>query len=357
MRESGFSKDKFNPPIVRAALDGNMATVVAALDAGVAVDTCGTWVESEWKMGGYEKSWTWKKDTALTMACSQGNLPLVQLLLARGANPEHSVCNDEDVHYTGAKIAREHGHLTCADWMDRVIDELDAPRRARAAQMEREAAIKLRDEARRLRAAGPPYPSDAGGVSPQTFARAAKDFMHGLGSSGGYSAWCSEGGTGVDVDRAEGVAFAILALEVLKTQPQFLPSTYDTASTSTVLKVIGLLREVPDVAAAREAVAAWAEHATAEQERRRLANERANEEVKRKRQAAEQRRALEVARCRRIWPSQDWQNACTDNRCGFTQAERDRCTYGHRDHDLPPRCRWGASCLHGDSCRFNHLGM
>ena len=124
-----------NPIIVTAALDGDVALVELELKSGrndctqmedcdcgdslsgcfsqafpppygrlgVDVNACAKWEETEW--GCYrEKSWTWNKDTALSMACSIGHLPLVQLLLARGANPRHKVCNEADVHYypTGA---------------------------------------------------------------------------------------------------------------------------------------------------------------------------------------------------------------------------------------------------------------
>ena len=60
-----------HPSIVTSALAGDMAAVISALDSGVAVDSCATWVESEEKMGGYDKEWTWSSDTALSMACSQ----------------------------------------------------------------------------------------------------------------------------------------------------------------------------------------------------------------------------------------------------------------------------------------------
>jgi hypothetical protein len=106
------------------ALDGNSAAVVAAINkssyssssgggtttiVSSFVDYCGTWEETEVKYG-HTKSWWWKKDTAFTMACSQGDIDLVKFLLAAGADPLHSVCNEEDEHYTGAVIARKHGH-------------------------------------------------------------------------------------------------------------------------------------------------------------------------------------------------------------------------------------------------------
>ena len=60
------------------------------------------------------------------MACSQGNLRLARYLVGCGANAEHEVCNVCDVNsndvvrYTAAKIARQHDHHVCADYMDRV---------------------------------------------------------------------------------------------------------------------------------------------------------------------------------------------------------------------------------------------
>ena len=70
-RERRKRLNSLNPPIVRSALAGDTAAVISELDSGVAVDSCATWVESEAKMGGYDKEWTWSRDTALSMACSQ----------------------------------------------------------------------------------------------------------------------------------------------------------------------------------------------------------------------------------------------------------------------------------------------
>jgi hypothetical protein len=120
-RERRKRLNRLNPAIVRSALAGDMAAVIAVLDSGVAVDSCATWVESETKMGGYDKEWTWSRDTALSMACSQGNLPLARLLVERGANPKHHVCNECDVWYTPTMIARQHGHVVVADYIDAIV--------------------------------------------------------------------------------------------------------------------------------------------------------------------------------------------------------------------------------------------
>ena len=392
MRDRRYDR---SPPIVQAALDGNIAAVTALLDSGVDVDVCATWVESEWKMGGYDKEWTWKMDTALTMACSIGHLPLIQLLLDRGANPQHSVCNEADVHYGGAWIARKNGHLLAADYMDRIIDAIEAPRRAARLQQARESSMEIRAEACRLREAGPPYiptppahRDSAGGVHPQYFATAAKDFKYGLGYDEhrtyipGRSYYFPESEiparrasgelrdpSGEEVSQKESVSFAILALEVLKTQPQFLPSQYGPLCGCVVTEMIELLGAIPEQAAehaaASEAISAWQVHEVAERERLELLAQRRMEEERQRREAKmeeerqrleakQQRRNLEVERCRRIWPSKGWQSACTDDRCGYSQDKMDRCTWGHAYHDLPPRCRWGADCTHGDRCRYNH---
>ena len=342
------------PAIVKAALECKMDSVVALLDSGVAVDECATWVETEEKYGGYDKSWTWKMDTALSIACSQGHLPMVQLLLARGANPEHRVCIQADVHYTPAAIARQNGHSLCADYMDRVIDALEAPRRAEHQQRAREASIKLREEARRLRTAGPPYPASAGGIYPQTFASAAFDFLHGLGwekyPPARYKS-TQAFGSGEEVDRAESASFAILALEVLKTQPQFLPSCYNTQE-SVCKEMLEHLRAMPEAAGALEALSAFEQHTQAEAERQRLAIQRRREQEEEQAELRRQRRNLEIARCQRARPGRWWVGHCTDNRC----TEFDACTYGHEGHDLPPACRWGVHCTTGESCFYNHLG-
>lgn len=385
-RASFFNR---NPPIVKAALDGDLAAVVAELDVGVAVDACGTWEEVEEKMC-YDKSWTWNMDSALSMACAIGHLPLARLLLDRGANPQHRVCVTADVHYSPASIARKQGHITCADYMDQIIDKIEAPRRAAALQRAREHSIKIRAEACRMRQAGPPYiptppehHDSAGGVHPQYFASAAKDFKYGLGyeeygtyipgrfnymSDDEIAARRGRGDlrdpSGEQVSQKESVSFAILSLEVLKTQPQFLPSRYGGGH-GVVGEMLELLRAIPERApqhaTACAAIEAWEVHATeaAEQLRIRVERMQAEEALRRqaKEQAKEQRRNAEVARCRRIWPNGGWAGYCTNNKCGYTQHEMDQCTWGHSEHDLPPHCRWlgEGGCRNGDRCRFNHM--
>ena len=46
---------------------------------------------------------------------------------------------------------------------------------------------------------------------------------------------------------------------------------------------------------------------------------------------------------------------CMDARCGGTREERDFCTWGHSDHDLPAHCMHLTNCRNGDRCWFNHL--
>ena len=174
---------KQNPLIVRLALEGDWGGVRDAIKRGAKVDACGRWEETDIGMSGFEKSWSWNNDTALTMACSQGNTRLAHYLVNRGANPQHRVCNTDDVHYTAAQIARQHGHVMCADYMDRVIRKLDAAREAAEQQRRCATAVTTRAEARGVRDAGPPYLATAGGTKPQhLFAEAALDLKHGLGT-------------------------------------------------------------------------------------------------------------------------------------------------------------------------------
>lgn len=102
-----------DPRIVQLALEGDLGRVIAELQSGAALESCATWTETE-DRNFYEKSWDWKNDTPLSMACSQGNLPLVQMLLDKRANPHHKVCNECDVHYTPLSIAVQLGHSHCA---------------------------------------------------------------------------------------------------------------------------------------------------------------------------------------------------------------------------------------------------
>lgn len=102
-----------DPRIVQLALDGDIDGVLAELERGASLESCGTWTEVEEKMF-YDKSWTWHNDTPLSMACNQGHLALVQVLLQRRANPHHGTCNECDKHYTPLKIALQMGHLDCA---------------------------------------------------------------------------------------------------------------------------------------------------------------------------------------------------------------------------------------------------
>ena len=61
----------------------------------------------------------------------------------------------------------------------------------------------------------------------------------------------------------------------------------------------------------------------------------------------------EVLRCRAI--GRRPQGHCTDDRCGGTRGERDFCTWGHTNHDLPPHCMHLPNCRNGDRCWYNHL--
>mmetsp|Transcript_13348 Transcript_13348/g.34597 ORF Transcript_13348/g.34597 Transcript_13348/m.34597 type:complete len:285 (+) Transcript_13348:208-1062(+) len=147
------------PAIVLRALEGDIAGVQAQLEAGVDVDACARWVEIEDRWWSTDKTWTWNRDTALSMACSQGNTQLVTLLLEAGANPGHRVCNTEDKHYSPADAAAQNGHTLCAEYVSQALERRRAEQQAEYGRQRHERAARLRAEAMRLSAAGPPYPA------------------------------------------------------------------------------------------------------------------------------------------------------------------------------------------------------
>jgi len=127
-----------DPRIVQLCMDGNMAAVEAELLRGVSLESCARWTETEEKHF-YEKSWTWNKDTPLSMACSQGHTALVQMLLSRRANPHHRVCNECDVHYSPLSIAFQLGHVDCG----RAVRAAIRSEEDEKAKTKREAACRI----------------------------------------------------------------------------------------------------------------------------------------------------------------------------------------------------------------------
>jgi len=111
---------------------------MAEIERGVSLESCGTWTEVEEKWG-YDKSWNWKNDAALSMACSQGHLLVVQLLLQRKANLHHRTCNECDVHYTPLEISLQMRHLRCA----RVLKEALRLESEEKAKQTREDALRI----------------------------------------------------------------------------------------------------------------------------------------------------------------------------------------------------------------------
>lgn len=151
-REGRCGRD---PRVMQLAMDGNLAAVTAELQRGADLESCGTWTEVQEKCSGYDKSWDWKNDTPLSMACSQGHLLVVQMLLDRRANPHHRVCNECDVHYDPLSIALQFGYLDCAADVKRAIhaEEEDKARKIREAALQLyhaavdEASLKQEQEA------------------------------------------------------------------------------------------------------------------------------------------------------------------------------------------------------------------
>ena len=418
-RERRKRLNHLNPAIVRSALAGDTDAVIAALDSGVAVDSCAKWVESETKMGGYDKEWTWSRDTALSMACSQGNLPLARLLVERGADPKHQVCNEENVWYTPAKIARQHGHDFVADYIDAAVARHDARLAEERARAAHRAAVELRVLARQKRAAGPPWvkPEDlepsvdqhvagASGIFGDllglwpvghparareeareearlegwraaerarrervaleevatTFETMANHLVTGRGAEETHPATTAPPAHEATRDELlEAAQFLVLCLEIL-TGPRGRPQQFGPfGQFERALRALRVLCEGPGGAemprgklAEFEAVQAaeTARVQQAEAARRAAEVERAQQ---RARQAAafEQHRAREVLRCRAIGRRQ--MGHCMDARCGATREERDFCTWGHSDHDLPAHCMHLPNCRNGDRCWYNHL--
>ena len=127
-----------DPRIVQLATDGDLGAVRAELQRGADPESCATWTETD------EEGWefaVWNNDTALSVACSQGHLAVVQLLLDRRANPRHRVHNEGQWRgpYTPLSIALQLGHVECARAVKRALhsEEEDKARKTR------EAALKI----------------------------------------------------------------------------------------------------------------------------------------------------------------------------------------------------------------------
>jgi hypothetical protein len=111
-------------------------------------------VEEKWGgylRGGYEKSWSCNRDTALTVAAQNGNKELVQLLLEHGADTTHKMCNTPDVYYTPMQVAtnpcrhimRSFKAQKLASHKREVAFRIACERDARAVQSRRKAIIIL----------------------------------------------------------------------------------------------------------------------------------------------------------------------------------------------------------------------
>jgi len=114
---SSYSVD---PPLVRFARSGNEGMVLALLGEGAHIDGCLTWEETEWKMGGYEKSWNWNGDSALMACAREGDDDMVSLLLRLGASRNHRCCYACDHHDNSvADAARRYGKAKTAELIEK----------------------------------------------------------------------------------------------------------------------------------------------------------------------------------------------------------------------------------------------
>lgn len=118
------SSNGVDPPLVRFARSGNVEMVLALLGQGAHLEGSLTWEETEWKMGGYEKSWNWNGDSALMACARRGDDFMVNLLLRLGADHRHRCCYACDHHDNGvADAARRHGFTKTASLIEEYVKE------------------------------------------------------------------------------------------------------------------------------------------------------------------------------------------------------------------------------------------
>ena len=118
------SSNGVDPPLVRFARSGNVEMVLALLGQGAHLEGSLTWEETEWKMGGYEKSWNWNGDSALMACARRGDDFMVNLLLRLGADHRHRCCYACDHHDNGvADAARRHGFTKTAALIEEYVKE------------------------------------------------------------------------------------------------------------------------------------------------------------------------------------------------------------------------------------------
>ena len=123
------SRDRFNHAdleIVRMATAGNLNGVKACIQRGDNIEACEEWTETDWSSSGfYEKSWTWKKDTALLAAGRFNHIEIVSLLLSHGANLDHRSCLRCDEHDTITSVVTKKGYTNILQIIEKfVFDKL-----------------------------------------------------------------------------------------------------------------------------------------------------------------------------------------------------------------------------------------
>jgi len=97
-----YKPDENDSKLVEEARRGNIAGVRAIIDKSSKKDKAGVvnaarkWTEVVEKMGGYDKTWDWFGDTALTASARAGHIEVVKYLLYEGADPTLEGCPTDD---------------------------------------------------------------------------------------------------------------------------------------------------------------------------------------------------------------------------------------------------------------------
>ena len=112
-RHDIYKEDEVDSDLVKTARSGGLESLLAELDKlpkkdgssrAAKLNHARRWTEVEEKWG-YDKSWEWFGDTALTAAARRGEAEIVRALLVAGADPTLQACPSSDVTETAVQAA------------------------------------------------------------------------------------------------------------------------------------------------------------------------------------------------------------------------------------------------------------
>ena len=127
---------KPDPPIVVNAKNGSLQGVIDAYNKDPKLlEASGKWTEVQEKHG-YDKEWTWDKDTPLIAAARYGHLDVVNFLLSKGADALASSCLTEDVHETALDVATKNKYAEIVAVLRLKVDENNNEIAAQRAEQE-----------------------------------------------------------------------------------------------------------------------------------------------------------------------------------------------------------------------------